>query len=318
MATEIGTAPRTGKSADTNEPAIETVGLTKRYGEILAVDGLNLRVERGEIFGFLGPNGAGKTTTMRMMLGLIRPTAGSARLLGMDVETNLPAILERTGSIIENPTFYPYLSGRDNLRAAARLSGIAETGIPGILDLMDLTGAADRKFKTYSLGMKQRLAVGAALLHQPDLLILDEPANGLDPAGIVEMRALMRRLKNEGHTVLISSHVLHEIEQICDRIVILNRGRIVVQGRVGDLLGSRDAIELRISQPEEARRVLAGVPWVRDVSAEGDDILIVAAPLDRAAEVNALLARHELFASGIRPRERSLEQYFLDVTGDEK
>src|SRR6185437_973391 len=174
----------------TGTAAIETNGLTKSYGTMVAVDQLNLLVERGEIFGFLGPNGAGKTTTMRMLLGLVRPTAGSARVLGMDIDTHLPAILAKTGALIENPTFYPYLSGRDNLRAFARLGGIDESGIAAILDLVDLTRAASRRFSTYSLGMKQRLAVGAALLHRPDLLILDEPANGLDPAGIVEMRDL--------------------------------------------------------------------------------------------------------------------------------
>src|SRR5438105_4054742 len=148
------------------EAAIETFGLSKKYGTILAVDGLNLQVDRGEIFGFLGPNGAGKTTTMRMLLGLVRPSSGRARVLGMDIATHLPQILARTGSIIENPTFYPFLNGRDNLRAAARLSGISDERIPSILDLVDLTGAAGRKFSAYSLGMKQRLAVGAALLHE--------------------------------------------------------------------------------------------------------------------------------------------------------
>src|SRR5947209_8757711 len=232
--------------------AIETTDLTKSYGKILAVDRLNLRVERGEIFGFLGPNGAGKTTTMRMLVGLIRPSSGSAQMLGMDIEHRLPEILDKTGAIIENPTFYPYLSGLDNLRTCARLTETPDDRIPAILDLVDLTSAADRKFKTYSLGMKQRLAVGAALLHGPDLLILDEPANGLDPAGIVEMRDLMRRLKGGGHTVMISSHVLHEIEQICDRIVILNHGKVVVLGRVPDLLGGGDMLEVRLACPDEA------------------------------------------------------------------
>jgi len=297
-------------------PAIETSELSKTYGQVTAVDRLNIRVERGEIFGFLGPNGAGKTTTMRMLLGLVRPTNGHARLLGMDIAADLPTILSRTGSIIENPTFYPYLSGRDNLRVAARLSGVSEAHIPGILDLVDLTSAANRKFKAYSLGMKQRLAVGAALIHNPDLLILDEPANGLDPAGIVEMRDLMKRLKHQGRTVLISSHVLHEIEQICDRILILNRGRIVVQGRVEELLGRHDAIEIQIARAEEAEKVLRDVPWIREVTRDGDR-LVIAAGLDHAANVNQILAEQGLYASGLRPREQSLEQYFLDITSGE-
>jgi ABC-2 type transport system ATP-binding protein len=294
--------------------AIETLELTKSYGPIIAVDHLSLQVDRGEIFGFLGPNGAGKTTTMRMLLGLVHPTSGTARVLGLEIASDLPAILARTGSIIENPTFYPYLSGRDNLRLVARLTSTTETGIPSVLDLMDLTAAADRKFKTYSLGMKQRLAVGAAVLSDPEVLILDEPANGLDPAGIVEMRDLMKRLKSEGKTVLISSHVLHEIEQICDRIVILNRGRIVVQGRVEELLGGHDEIEIRIARLQEAETLLRSVPWIGEVRRDGTDRLLVTAPVARAAEVNAALAEQQLYASGIKPSEQSLEQYFLDVT----
>jgi ABC-2 type transport system ATP-binding protein len=297
------------------EAAIETQGLTKSYGSILAVDHLDLRVELGEIVGFLGPNGAGKTTTMRMLLGLVRPSSGSSRLLGMDNATQLEEILARTGAIIENPTFYPFLSGRDNLRIIAKITGADPARIADVLEIVDLTSAAGRKFKGYSLGMKQRLAVAAALLPGPDLLILDEPANGLDPAGIVEMRRLMNRLKDEGRTVLISSHVLHEIEQMCDRIVILNRGRIVVQGRVATLLGAQNKIEIRIERAGEAEAILTRVPWIQSVTRSGD-LLTVTAPLPRAAEINAVLAREELFASEIHPRETSLEQYFLDVTGD--
>jgi ABC-2 type transport system ATP-binding protein len=298
------------------EAAIETEGLTKAYGPILAVDHLDLRVDLGEIVGFLGPNGAGKTTTMRMLLGLVRPSSGTSRVLGMDNAKHLEEILARTGSIIENPTFYPFLSGRDNLRVIAKITGADSARITDVLEIVDLTSAAGRKFKGYSLGMKQRLAVAAALLPGPDLLILDEPANGLDPAGIVEMRKLMNRLKDEGRTVLISSHVLHEIEQMCDRIVILNHGRIVVQGRVATLLGVQNKIEIRIERAGEAQAILTPVPWIESVTRDGD-LLTVSAPLPRAAQINALLAREELFASEIRPRETSLEQYFLDVTGDE-
>jgi ABC-2 type transport system ATP-binding protein len=308
------TASAPDRAGDPNAPAIETTDLTKSYGQILAVDRLNLRVERGEIFGFLGPNGAGKTTTMRMLVGLIRPSSGSARMLGMDIEHRLPEILDRTGAIIENPTFYPYLSGLDNLRACARLTETPEDRIPPILDLVDLTSSAGRKFKTYSLGMKQRLAVGAALLHGPDLLILDEPANGLDPAGIVEMRDLMRRLKSEGHTVLISSHVLHEIEQICDRIAILNKGKIVVQGRVDQLL-SGHAIEVRVEPLEQAEAVLRDLPWIERVDRQSHSLLLYA-PTERAADVTRALAEHGLYVSMLKPTEQSLEQYFLDVTGD--
>jgi ABC-2 type transport system ATP-binding protein len=295
-------------------PAIETTGLTKSYGTVLAVDQLDLTIKRGEIFGFLGPNGAGKTTTMRMLLGLVKPSSGTASILGMDISTQLPEILRRTGSVIENPTFYPYLSGFDNLRAFATLSQIPSERVTAVLDLLDLTSAAGRKFSTYSLGMKQRLAVGAALLGSPDLLILDEPANGLDPAGIVEMRDLIKRLKAQGHTVLISSHVLHEIEQICDRIVIMSHGRVVVQGRVEDLLGG-SSLEIQVKPAEAAEQLLRALPWVGDVS-RGDDLLFVKAPVERAGDLTRALAEQGMYLSRLRPRELSLEQYFLDVTGE--
>jgi ABC-2 type transport system ATP-binding protein len=252
-----------------------------------------------------------------MLLGLVRPTRGTARMLGLDVPGNLPAILARTGSVIENPTFYPYLSGRDNLRIIARITGTSEDRVPEILEQAGLSGAAGRKFKTYSLGMKQRLAVGAALLDNPDLLILDEPANGLDPAGIVEIRDLLRRLKEQGHTIFISSHVLHEIEQVCDRILILVRGRVVVQGRVHELLSAQGRLEIRIERAGEAQALLAKVPWVADVARESDRLLVTA-PLDRSAEINRLLADQGLYAAAIHPNELSLEQYFLDVTGGEQ
>ena len=300
--------------AGAGAPAIETKGLTKAYGAMVAVDHLSLTVNRGEIFGFLGPNGAGKTTTMRMLLGLIRPSSGSATVLGMDIASRLPDILAHTGAIIENPTFYPYLSGYDNLRAMARLTGTRISRVTDILDLINMTDAAARPFRTYSLGMKQRLAVGAALLHDPELLILDEPANGLDPAGIVEMRDLMRALKAEGHTVLISSHVLHEIEQICDRIAILSRGRVVVQGRVADLLGGRDVLEVCVEPLDQAEHVLAGA--LGEAVSRNGDRLLVALPQARGADVTRILADQGLYLSSLHAQEQSLEQYFLDVTGD--
>jgi len=292
--------------------SILTQGLSKRYGRRMVVDRLDLCVERNEIFGFLGPNGAGKTTTIRMLLGLVRPTAGSMRMMGMDVADDLPAILARTGSIVETPTFYPFLSGRDNLRVLARVTGVTDARIQAVLDLVDLAADAKRTFKTYSLGMKQRLAVGAALLTNPDLLLLDEPANGLDPAGIVEMRSLMRRLKEEGYTVLVSSHVLHEIEQVCDRIMILVRGRPAVHGRVHDLLTEKSRLEIRIGRAVDAEMALREVPWVAEVRRDGDRLTVIA-PTGRAAELTEALARHGLFAAEIVARQQSLEQYFLDV-----
>jgi ABC-2 type transport system ATP-binding protein len=295
-------------------PAIETEELTKHYGAIVAVDHLTFTVNRGEIFGFLGPNGSGKSTTMRMLLGLARPTVGKARVLGMDIGMHLAEILRHTGSLIENPTFYPFLSGRQNLRLVGDLTGVGHKRVDEVLELVDMHGNADRRFDSYSLGMKQRIGVGSAILNEPDLLILDEPANGLDPAGIVEMRGLMQRLREAGHTVFVSSHVLHEIEQVCDRIAILNRGRVVAQGGVQELLGQTDRIEVQIERPEEAARVLEGLDFVSGVTREGES-LILAAPVARSAEINRALAENGLYASVIRPRQESLERYFLELTG---
>lgn len=297
-----------------SEPAIETEDLTKHYGEIVAVDHLSLAVNRGEIFGFLGPNGSGKSTTMRMLLGLARPTRGQARVLGMDIRTHLPEILSRTGSLIENPTFYPFLSGRQNLRLVADVTNVAQSRVDSTLELVDMAGNADRRFDSYSLGMKQRIGVAAAILSEPDLLILDEPANGLDPAGIVEMRELMQRLRQAGQTVFVSSHVLHEIEQVCDRIAILNHGKVVAQGGVQELLGQTDRIEIHVERPEDAARVIGALSWVDGVSLEGAT-LIVAAAVNRSAEINRALAEQGMFASIIRPRQESLERYFLELTG---
>jgi ABC-2 type transport system ATP-binding protein len=305
---------RKGRALTATSPAIETTDLTKHYGDLVAVDHLTISVNRGEIFGFLGPNGSGKSTTMRMLLGLAHPTSGQACLLGMDVRTQLPEILRHTGALIENPTFYPFLSGRDNLRVVADLTGADPTRIDAVLDLVDMRADADRPFTAYSLGMKQRIGVASALLTDPDILILDEPANGLDPAGIVEMRTLMHRLREAGHTVFVSSHVLHEIEQVCDRIAILNHGRVIAQGGVQQLLGETDRIEVQVDRAAEALPVLKDLPWVSDVSLE-DGALIIAAPITRSAEINQILAGHGFWATIIRPRQESLERYFLELTG---
>jgi ABC-2 type transport system ATP-binding protein len=327
-------------SGEANVPAaIETLGLSKRYVlhrirqcvlhptrlfrggssnlvALQAVDSLDLIVHPGEVFGFVGPNGAGKSTTMRMLLGLMRPTLGSAVVLGLPVRSETQQILARTGAIIENPTFYPFLSGRDNLRLVAHLKGADMSEVETALSTVDLTGAAKGKFSTYSLGMKQRLAVGAALLGDPDLLILDEPANGLDPAGIVEMRKLMARLKESGKTVFISSHVLHEIQQICDRIAIVNHGRLVTTGPVSALLGGARHILVRVDDAERAAAILRDVDGVDQVTVEQNMVIVHAAP-ELASDVNRALAHADMFASEIRPRDISLEEYFLQVTGDE-
>ena len=241
-----------------DDVVIETHGLTKRYGEILAVDDLSMNVPRGHVFGLLGPNGSGKTTTMGMLLGLVKPTAGSFSLFDSSTQ-NLEA-LRRIGAIVETPSFYPYLSGRDNL---AYFQGITGRGDPaeldGLLEKVDLADRADSRFRTYSLGMKQRLGLAYALLGDPEVLFLDEPTNGMDPAGMAEVRDLIRSLGTGGRTVLLSSHLLHEVEQVCDSVAILSKGKLIAQGKVADLVHSRAGDQVRLSTTDNTKAVADSV-----------------------------------------------------------
>lgn len=295
---------------------IRTEGLTKRYKEVTAVDNMSMRVHRGEVFGLLGPNGAGKTTTISMLLGLVRPTSGAATILGYDMETHPAAALRQVGALVE-AAFYPYLSARDNLWTMAQMSGggVDEARIEAMLARVDLLSRARSKVRTFSLGMKQRLGIAAALVHDPDLLILDEPTIGLDPAGMLEMRHLLRRLaKEEGKTILLSSHLLHEVEQVCDRVLILHKGQTIARGRVDELLEQGGHIEIRIDREAEALSVLCSLDWVAGAQLR-DGVIYVDAPPDRTAELTAALADQGLYLRGLQVAERSLESYFLDVTG---
>src|ERR1700761_5806726 len=231
-------AQRTGETPGPSL-AVSTTGLTKRFGERPGVDDVGLAIPRGSVSGFVGPNGAGKTTTIRMLLGLVRPTAGGGQVLGGSL-ADPASYLDRVGALIESPAFYPQLSGRDNLRALARLGRIPLSAVAPALERAGLSARADDRYRTYSLGMKQRLGIAAALLPAPELLILDEPTNGLDPAGIREMRGVMRGLADRGITVLVSSHLLAEIEAVCDQLVMIESGRIVFQGAVEGLLAAQE------------------------------------------------------------------------------
>lgn len=292
--------------------AIESHGLTKRYSErVVAVRNLNMGVNRGEVYGFLGPNGAGKTTTLRMLVGLIRPTSGSATTLGE--RPGSPLALGRVGALIEGPAFYPYLSGRDNLSVLARYARVPEQQIDRALRRVDLLERAKDRFGNYSLGMKQRLGVAAALLKDPELLILDEPTNGLDPAGMADMRALIRSLGQEGRTVLVSSHLMNEVEQVCDRVGVIREGTLVAEGTLDELRG-REGLRLRAEPLDEARRLVATFEGVEQVAVVDNSLRIVAdpaaAPAINRALVGAGVAVSELW------RERStLEQVFLELTG---
>jgi ABC-type multidrug transport system ATPase subunit len=290
---------------------IETRELGKRYeGRIVAVDKLSLRVRRGEVYGFLGPNGAGKTTTMRMLLGLVRPTSGTALVLG--APPGSPESLARVGALIETPTFYPFLSGRDNLRVLARYSGAPEARIETVLGEVDLAARADDRFGTYSLGMKQRLGIAGALLKDPELLILDEPTNGMDPAGMAEMRGFIRNLGQGRRTVLLSSHLMTEVEQVSDRVGVISKGELVREGTVDELRG-RESLWVRAEPLERAEHVLGTVRGVEEVARLGGGLRI-AADLAAAPRINRVLVEAGVAVGELRPERDSLEKIFLELT----
>jgi ABC-2 type transport system ATP-binding protein len=302
-------------------PAIETHGLGKAFGSRTALAGVDLTVPRGVAFGFLGANGAGKTTLIRLLLGLARPTAGSMRILGHDLPGDRAAALARVGAIIEEPRFHGHLSGRENLHvhAAARARD-AHDRVDAALARVGLGARADDKVKTYSLGMRQRLGVARCLLTDPELLILDEPLNGLDPAGILEMRKLIRDLVEEGRTVLLSSHLLDEVEKTCDVAAIVDSGRVVAQGTIGELVrGGPRAIDVVCHGPAEVVRLLAAVPGVTRAADHEGAIRVTLgpeAPVDRVL-VTALLRRlldHGVEVERVAPVATSLEDRFLTMT----
>jgi len=296
-----------------DDHVIETEALTKRYGDaIVAVDALDLRVRRGEVYGFLGPNGAGKTTTLRMLLGLVAPTSGTATVLG--APPGSAAGLARLGALVEAPAAYPYLSGRDNLRVLAGHAAVAPDRVDAVLDEVALAGRARDRWSTYSLGMKQRLGVAAALLKDPELLILDEPTNGLDPAGMAEMRTFIRSLAEGGRTVVLSSHLMGEVEQVCDRVGVIRAGTLVAEGTVAELRG-RAALRVRAEPLPEAARVLATLPGVGAVT-DGGGVLDVTVDTGRAAAINRALVEAGVAVSELSVQTASLEDVFLELTGD--
>jgi ABC-2 type transport system ATP-binding protein len=294
---------------------VETHGLTKRFGARVAVDRVDLRVPRGSAFGYLGPNGAGKTTLIRMLLGLTRASEGSMRLLGRPVPSERAEALARVGAIVEEPRFHPFLTGRENLEVVAAVRGAhAFARIDGALDHVGLAARADERVKKYSLGMRQRLGVARALLGDPELLILDEPTNGLDPAGILEFRGLVRRLVGEGRTVVLSSHLLDEVEKICDAVAIVDQGRVVWQGPMDAIRnGGRRELHVAVDDKAAALAVLASHPV--EATPEG---LRVSLPADAdpalAAEINRRLVAAGIAVHRLELSQASLEERFLEIT----
>jgi ABC-2 type transport system ATP-binding protein len=296
------------------DKVVETVNLTKYYGPIKAVESLNLNVMRGEVYGFLGPNGAGKTTTLRMLLGLIKPTTGTALVAGH--RPGHPDGLRKLGAIIETPAFYPYLSGWDNMRVVADYAGVPYDKIKPALDQVDLTPRAKDKFGTYSMGMKQRLGVAAALVKDPELLVLDEPTNGLDPQGMIDMRNLIVELGKGNRTVLISSHLLGEAEQMCTRVGVIQHGKLVAEGKIEELRGQAFLIVVG-TPPDKTLEVLQGEVGAAAVTRDGESEFRVQVEAARVPEINARLVGAGVAVSELRMTEKSLEDVFLELTGTE-
>ncbi|MCA9833149.1 MAG: ABC transporter ATP-binding protein [Thermomicrobiales bacterium] len=308
-----------GKRGDGTTPVLELQGLTKKFGDFTAVNHLSLSVKQGEVVGFLGPNGAGKSTTVGMVLGLIRPTAGSVTIMGTPLVGNQPMVAEHIGAIIENPAFYPYLSGRDNLIAHAKMvDGVTTQRVDDLLKLVNLHERKQDKYKSYSLGMKQRLGIASTLLTDPALVILDEPTNGLDPAGQREIREIIPQLAREGHGVLLASHMLHEVEQVSDRVAIVRRGELVTESSVDDLLMRGGYIEVRVEQADEAKalQLVRSLNDVENVTASQGLITVVTSP-DRGREINRTLVEAGIFAAEIAPKRNTLESLFLELTEGE-
>ena len=301
---------------ETKAPVLELANLSKTYGRrrpVHAVRDVTLSVGAGEVYGFLGPNGAGKSTTIRMLLGLISASAGEVRLFGEHLSSD-PALLRRVGSLVDGGNFYPFLSGRRNLEVLARTQGDGAGRIDALLAQVGLAKDGKRKVKGYSTGMRQRLGVAAALLNDPDLVILDEPVNGLDAAGIQEMRSLIRSLPaDHGKTVFLSSHLLHEVQQVCDRVAIINQGEIIRESTVEDLLRQDDGLRVEAAPANAAEAALAG-RW--PIEREGDAIIVRATRAEAPEVVRQLVgAGVDLFR--LTPQQRNLEEVFLSITQPE-
>ncbi len=301
---------------------IEIEGLRKEYPRwrgkpLRAVDGLDLSVPEGGVFGFLGPNGSGKTTTIRCMLGLVAATSGRTTVLGCATPGELSMVMPRVGAIVETPAMFPTMTARENLQLLGAIDGIGRRRVTHSLELVGLGDRADHKVRTYSLGMRQRLGLAAALLKDPALLVLDEPANGLDPAGMREIRELLRQLGGEGRTVFVSSHLLTEVEQTCDRVAIIDHGRLILTGRVEDVLAqaSRPSLLVGVDNLDAGAETLrrAGL----SVEVDGG-FLRVALPASEAAHVTKLLADAGLYLDELRPDSVSLEELFLSITTHEE
>jgi ABC-2 type transport system ATP-binding protein len=294
---------------------IQATDLSKKYSRLTAVDRISFNVEAGQVFGFLGPNGSGKTTTIGMLLGIIAPDGGDIRLFDQYGLGDLHVARSRIGATLETPNFYPYLSGRENLKVVARIKEADDSAIDRALEEVGLTSRAADRFAKYSLGMKQRLAIAGAMLGEPDLVILDEPANGLDPAGMRDIRDIIRTLADRGKTIFVSSHLLHEIEQTCTHVAIVKKGHIVLQGSLDSLIAGTTVAVMRAADNQRLRAAVAGYPGHVSSTIERDDVIVELATPD-LADLNRFLTAQDIFVSCLTPRRQSLEDIFMAITND--
>jgi len=297
------------------EVVLRTIGLSKRFGRFDAVKDVNLELRRGEVFGFLGPNGAGKSTTVSMILGLIAPTSGSVELFGMKQDGNRWPALRRIGAIIEEPAFYPYLSGWKNLEVLRRtIGGIPVSKITEVLERVNLLDRAKDQYGHYSMGMKQRLGIASTLLRDPELIILDEPTNGLDPAGTKEIRDLIPCLAHESRAVMLCSHLLHEVEMVCDHVAIIQKGTVIRNATIKELLSQGNLFQIKTEKPDETLAILSALPWVKSAKRDGEYV-VMDIPAGSQGKVTQALAEKGIFASEMTNRTSSLEDVFLQLTG---
>jgi ABC-2 type transport system ATP-binding protein len=304
-----------GESPSGTETLLRVTGLRKRFGTFEAVKGISFEIQRGEVFGFLGPNGAGKSTTVGMILGLIAPTGGSVELFGVKQHGERWNELRRIGAIIEEPAFYPYLSGWDNLEVLAKsIGGIPRTKITEVLERVNLLERAKDQYGHYSMGMKQRLGIASTLLRDPELIILDEPTNGLDPAGTKEIRDLIPKLAHESRAIMLCSHLLHEVELVCHKVAIIKQGVVIANAPIKDLLSGGNVLQLKVDKIAAAKEIISTFPWVKSVTIE-DSYLLIDVPPDRNADINKALVENNIRVLELSTRSTSLESVFLQLTG---
>ena len=292
---------------------LEIQGLTKSYGRLKALDSLSLKVERGNVFGLLGPNGSGKTTTLGILLDIINRDSGSFKWFG---ELSSPQVRKRIGALLEQPLFYPYLSAVQNLKIIADIRGVSYSEIDNVLQVIDLGGRKNGKYKTFSLGMKQRLAIAAAMLGNPEVLILDEPTNGLDPRGIADIRDLIIRIANTGITIILASHLLDEVEKVCTHVAVLEQGKKLFSGPVSEVLLGKATLEVAAGDMTLLENTLYGQPWVLDLKKEGQWLILQLADGFGAADVNKYLSQKEVYLTHLAVRNKTLEKYFLELLSE--